>query len=102
MTEPSPSEPTSAPSGASDAPRSSDAPLGAPRSSRAPRFGLFAPGRQSVPGELKKSRWERRVAKIRDEIERNRRGEPDIPTWILATALAVIVIGVTILLIYTN
>ncbi|MDM4718930.1 hypothetical protein QTQ03_04695 [Micromonospora sp. WMMA1363] len=39
-----------------------------------------------------KQNWaERRRQKIRDEIERNRRGEYTVPTWVLALALALIV-----------
>ncbi|MDO3705795.1 hypothetical protein Q3W71_29410 [Micromonospora sp. C28SCA-DRY-2] len=34
---------------------------------------------------------ERRREKIRAEIERNRRGEYTVPTWVLAVALVVIV-----------
>ncbi|SCL36067.1 hypothetical protein GA0070616_5390 [Micromonospora nigra] len=34
---------------------------------------------------------ERRREKIRAEIERNRRGEYTVPTWVLALALALIV-----------
>jgi hypothetical protein len=66
---------------------------------RGPRFGLLAPGRESISGEMKRSRWERRVSKIRDEIDRNRRGQPDIPTWVLLVALVVIVVGVVVLLV---
>ncbi|MEV0808710.1 hypothetical protein [Micromonospora sp. NPDC050200] len=41
-----------------------------------------------------KLNWvERRREKIRAEIERNRRGEYTVPTWVLAVALVVIVGG---------
>ncbi|TDB77192.1 hypothetical protein [Micromonospora sp. KC723] len=36
---------------------------------------------------------ERRREKIRAEIERNRRGEHTVPTWVLVVALLVIVGG---------
>ncbi|MFG1952943.1 hypothetical protein [Micromonospora sp. NPDC048830] len=39
-----------------------------------------------------KPNWvERRREKIRAEVERNRRGEYTVPTWVLAVALVVIV-----------
>jgi len=38
-------------------------------------------------------RRRRRRARIRAEIERNRRGEATIPTWVLAVALVVILGG---------
>ncbi|WP_433342298.1 hypothetical protein [Micromonospora sp. CA-111912] len=41
-----------------------------------------------------KLNWvERRREKIRAEVERNRRGDHKVPTWVLAVALAVIVGG---------
>ena len=41
------------------------------------------------------NRWERRLGRIRAEIERNRRGEPAIPTWVLAVIFVVLVGGLT-------
>ncbi len=35
----------------------------------------------------------RRRRKIREEIERNRRGEYKVPTWVLTVLLVVIVVG---------
>jgi hypothetical protein len=35
----------------------------------------------------------RRRDRIRQEIERNRRGEYSVPTWVLVVALAAIVVG---------
>ncbi|MEU6861595.1 hypothetical protein AB0B28_22305 [Glycomyces sp. NPDC046736] len=35
--------------------------------------------------------YERRTARIREEIARNRRGEYSVPTWVLALALAGVV-----------
>ncbi|MFE9206445.1 MULTISPECIES: hypothetical protein [unclassified Micromonospora] len=41
-----------------------------------------------------KLNWiDRRREKIRAEIERNRRGEYKVPTWVLGVALALIVVG---------
>ena len=51
--------------------------------------GTPGPDRQSE----KLSYLERRREKIRAEIERNRRGEYTVPTWVLALALAAIVGG---------
>ncbi|MBQ1075382.1 hypothetical protein KBX06_19745 [Micromonospora sp. C31] len=42
-------------------------------------------------GRQKQNWAERRREKIRAEIERNRRGEYTVPTWVLALALALIV-----------
>lgn len=50
----------------------------------------------SQPGgsDSEKQSWtERRRQKIRAEIERNRRGEYTVPTWVLALALAAIVLA---------
>ncbi|MFI7213504.1 hypothetical protein ACIBP4_18835 [Micromonospora maritima] len=53
------------------------------------------PGRTSGrerDGGTEKLNWiDRRREKIRAEIERNRRGEYTVPTWVLAVALALIV-----------
>ena len=43
---------------------------------------------------------QRRQAKIRDEIDRNRRGDYTVPTWVYAVAL-VILVGAWIALIAT-
>ncbi|MEU5725312.1 hypothetical protein ABZ783_26310 [Micromonospora sp. NPDC047738] len=41
-----------------------------------------------------KLNWiDRRREKIRAEIERNRRGEYKVPTWVLGVVLALIVVG---------
>ncbi|MEV4201869.1 hypothetical protein [Micromonospora globbae] len=45
-------------------------------------------------GGKQRLNWvERRREKIRAEIERNRRGEYTVPTWVLALALVLIVGG---------
>ncbi|WP_433287801.1 hypothetical protein [Micromonospora sp. CA-244673] len=55
------------------------------------------PGRDtsaSRDGGTEKLNWvERRREKIRAEIERNRRGEFAVPTWVLAAALVLIVVA---------
>ncbi|WP_018215401.1 hypothetical protein [Salinispora vitiensis] len=48
-------------------------------------------------GSEKQSWTERRRQKIRAEIERNRRGEYTVPTWVLALALAAMVAGLAAL-----
>jgi hypothetical protein len=42
----------------------------------------------------------RRRQKIIDEIERNRRGEYVVPTWVLTAALVVLVAGIAALIIF--
>ena len=54
----------------------------------------------SVSAEPKVSRLEKRRAKIRAEIERNRRGEFKIPTWVLAVALVAFVAGWIALIVF--
>jgi hypothetical protein len=43
------------------------------------------------PADVFRRFVERRRAKIRDEIERNRRGEYTVPTWVLAVILLLII-----------
>ncbi|MEU4679344.1 MULTISPECIES: hypothetical protein [Micromonospora] len=51
-------------------------------------------GREPTESGRQRQNWvERRRAKIRAEIERNRRGEYTVPTWVLALALVLIVGG---------
>ncbi|MEQ4303485.1 hypothetical protein ABNF97_19220 [Plantactinospora sp. B6F1] len=45
------------------------------------------------PETIRPNRIERRRAKIREEIERNRRGEYTVPTWVLTLALVLVVAG---------
>lgn len=45
---------------------------------------------------------QRRRDKIYEEIQRNRRGEYTVPTWVLALALAAIVGGFIALLVLTD
>jgi hypothetical protein len=43
------------------------------------------------PGDAFRRFVQRRRQKIRDEIERNRRGEFTVPTWVLVAALAALI-----------
>ncbi|WP_422769460.1 hypothetical protein ACN28C_22215 [Plantactinospora sp. WMMC1484] len=45
------------------------------------------------PDLIRQNRVERRRAKIREEIERNRRGEYTVPTWVLTLILVLVVAG---------
>ena len=51
------------------------------------------------PADVFRRFVERRRAKIRAEIERNRRGEYTVPTWVLAVAL-VLILGAWLALIF--
>ncbi|MFD0559856.1 hypothetical protein FB566_0509 [Stackebrandtia endophytica] len=53
----------------------------------------------SAAPERKPSRLERRREKIRDEIERNRRGEYSVPTWVLVVVLIAVIVGWALLII---
>jgi len=56
--------------------------------------------RPAAPGSERRPNWlARRRANARAEIERNRRGEPAIPTWVVVVALVVIVAGWTALIV---
>ncbi len=44
--------------------------------------------------------FERRRARIIEEVRRNRAGEYTIPTWVLAVILVVLVAGVTLAVIF--
>ncbi|MFE9690310.1 hypothetical protein [Micromonospora sp. NPDC005806] len=62
------------------------------------RGGGANPGRDSGTEKLN---WiDRRREKIRAEIERNRRGEYTVPTWVLAAALVLIVVAWLALILY--
>ncbi|MGC4770259.1 hypothetical protein ACLQ25_14970 [Micromonospora sp. DT44] len=51
------------------------------------------PSEPSERGGARQNWVERRREKIRAEIDRNRRGEYTVPTWVLAVALVLIVGG---------
>lgn len=57
------------------------------------------PSHPGGSGSEKQSWTERRRQKIRAEIERNRRGEYTVPTWVLALALAAMVVALATLVI---
>ncbi|MBF9131620.1 hypothetical protein I0C86_22015 [Plantactinospora sp. S1510] len=50
-------------------------------------------GEHHRPEQVRQNRVERRRAKIREEIERNRRGEYKVPTWVLTVTLVLVVAG---------
>lgn len=54
----------------------------------------------AVSGERKVSRLEKRREKIRAELDRNRRGDFKVPTWVLAVALVVFVAGWVALIVF--
>jgi hypothetical protein len=95
MSTPSTPEPDSPvePSGGNPAPRYDPKALKAADTAR-PAY----PG----DGREKLNRWERRTARIRAEIARNRAGKPQIPTWVLALALVAILAIFALILIYAG
>jgi hypothetical protein len=50
--------------------------------------------------QQRKSRLDRRREKIAAEIQRNRRGEYTVPTWVLAVLLVAIIAGLAALTIF--
>ncbi|MBO0867495.1 MAG: hypothetical protein J2P15_02930 [Micromonosporaceae bacterium] len=48
----------------------------------------------------RKARMQRRRERIREEIERNRRGEYTVPTWVLGLVLLLVVGGLAALVIF--
>jgi hypothetical protein len=57
--------------------------------------------RETTPNEVKANFMQRRRDKIVEEIQRNRRGEYTVPTWVLAAILFAIVGGFIALLLLT-
>jgi hypothetical protein len=57
--------------------------------------------RERTPDEVKANFMQRRRDKIVEEIQRNRRGEYTVPTWVLAAVLVAIVGGFILLLVLT-
>jgi len=55
------------------------------------RTGRAYPSPDELRSELRLSWVQRRRDKIRNEIERNRRGEYTVPTWVLVLALVLII-----------
>lgn len=61
-----------------------------------PTFGeALRAGARSSPAAARASR---RSAKIRAQIEKNRRGEYRIPTWVLIVILVVVLVGWALLI----
>ncbi|MER5454809.1 hypothetical protein ABT008_08495 [Micromonospora sp. NPDC002389] len=58
------------------------------------------PPEPPTPGTERQSWLERRREKVRAEVERNRRGEYTVPTWVLALALAAMIGGWLALIIF--
>jgi hypothetical protein len=54
-----------------------------------------------TPDGARYSLMGRRRQKIIDEIERNRRGEYTVPTWVLTLALVLLVAGIAALVIFS-
>ncbi len=52
------------------------------------------------PQQARYSLLARRRQRIVDEIERNRRGEYTVPTWVLTVALVALVAGIAALIIF--
>ena len=50
-------------------------------------------GRAYTPRQTREAWLVRRQRKIKEEIDRNRRGEYRVPTWVLATILVAILAG---------
>ena len=57
--------------------------------------------RERTPDDVKANFMQRRRNKIVEEIQRNRRGEYTVPTWVLAAILVAIVGGFILLLVLT-
>ena len=57
------------------------------------------PEPERTPQDVLWGRAERKRARIRAEIQRNRAGGHRIPTWVLAVALGVILLGWLILIV---
>lgn len=57
--------------------------------------------RERTPDEVKSNFMQRRRDKIVEEIQRNRRGEYTVPTWVLAALLLAIVGGFILVLVLT-
>ena len=52
------------------------------------------------PDWVREGYLQKRRAKVREEIERNRRGEYLVPTWVLVAALVAVVAGIAALMIF--
>jgi hypothetical protein len=73
---------------------------GEPEKLKAPKL----PPQRPNPPPIQRGRagmLQRRAARIRTEIERNRTEGPKVPTWVLAVALAVILGGWIALIVFS-
>ncbi|GIF76037.1 hypothetical protein [Asanoa siamensis] len=61
--------------------------------------GLSMP--ETRPEVIRQGWLEKRRAKVRDELDRNRRGDYKVPTWVLAVLLVALLTG-WLLLIFLN
>jgi hypothetical protein len=60
-------------------------------------FGAFFIGRRPDPTKPRVGWLQNRQAKVIAEIERNRRGEYRIPTWVLMVMLVAVIVGLVVL-----
>jgi len=73
----------------------------APEKQQRPAEPGYLPMPETRP-ELMRQGWlQKRREKVREEVERNRRGEYTVPTWVFAVLLAAL-IGGWLLLIFLN
>nr|WP_203716890.1 hypothetical protein [Asanoa siamensis] len=56
---------------------------------------------ETRPEVIRQGWLEKRRAKVRDELDRNRRGDYKVPTWVLAVLLVALLTG-WLLLIFLN
>ncbi|GAA1793768.1 hypothetical protein GCM10009682_14540 [Luedemannella flava] len=61
---------------------------------------MTEPEREQRPNQLREGYLQKRRNKVREEIERNRRGEYVVPTWVLVAALLLVLAAFAILLIF--
>jgi hypothetical protein len=54
-----------------------------------------------TPGDVRMNYLQRRRNKIVEEIERNRRGEYTVPTWVLSVTLIAIIAGFAAMIYFT-
>jgi hypothetical protein len=54
-----------------------------------------------TPSDVRMNYLQRRRNKIVDEIERNRRGEYTVPTWVLAAILVAIILAFATMIYFT-
>ncbi|GIF47887.1 hypothetical protein DFJ67_7569 [Asanoa ferruginea] len=71
----------------------------APDATAARRAGLSMP--ETRPDVIKQGWLQKRRQKVIEEVERNRRGDYRVPTWVLAVLLGAVLAG-WLLLIFLN